>query len=156
MLNLEGNRLGAAAASVLAPALQHTHCRLTELCLQYNGLGQTGVASVEVAMRAESARALVVALQRLLFAVALRADSPHLLLAGGRVDLTQLDASHDGSPLPRAGTGGLVQYLDPSEVSSWQRLEGTALFARKAAAAVGARFEVQQWAWRSAELFTVL
>ena len=54
-------------------------------------------------------------------------------------------------PLPRAGTAGMVQYLDPSEPSSRARLERSALFARKAAPAVGARFETQGWAWRDAE-----
>ena len=93
-------------------------------------------------------------MQRLLFAVALRADSPRLLLAGGRVDLTQLDAARPGGgsamPLPRAGAGGFVQYLSPDEPVAWARLGPSALFARKAAPAVGARFEAQSWAWRDA------
>ena len=106
------------------------------------------------ALRAQPARALAAALQRLLFAVALRADSPRLLLAGGRVDLTRLDAARPGGgsamPLPRAGAGGFVQYLNPDEPVARARLGPSALFARKAAAAVGARFEAQGWAWRDA------
>ena len=94
-------------------------------------------------------------MQRLLFAIALRADSPRLLLAGGRVDLTRLDAARSGGgggamPLPRAGAGGFVQYLNPDEPVARARLGPSALFARKAAAAVGARFEAQGWAWRDA------
>ena len=54
-------------------------------------------------------------------------------------------------PLPRAGTAGMVQYLNPSEPASRARLERSALFARKAAAAVGARFETQGWGWRDAK-----
>ena len=84
--------------------------------------------------------------------MALRADSPRLLLAGGRVDLTRLDAARPGGggamPLPRAGTAGMVQYLNPSEPASRVRLERSALMARKAAPAAGARFEAQGWAWR--------
>ena len=87
------------------------------------------------------------ALQRLLFAAVLRGDSPHLFLAGGRVDLTRLDATQP-QPLPRAGTGGFVQYLNPSEPTALARLERGALFAPKAAAGVGARFVAQGWAWR--------
>ena len=45
----------------------------------------------------------------------------------------------------------MVQYLNPSEPASRARLERHALFARKAAAAVGARFEAQGWAWRDSE-----
>ena len=72
------------------------------------------------------------------------------------VDLTRLDAARPGGggggamPLPRAGPGGMVQYLDPSEPVSRARLERSALFARKASPAVGARFETQGWAWRDA------
>ena len=103
--------------------------------------------------------ALAAALQRLLFAVALRADSPRLLLAGGRVDLTRLDAARPGGgsamPLPRVGTGGMVQYLDPDEPVSRARLERSALFARKASPEVGVRSKAQglwrgRWAWRDA------
>ena len=53
-------------------------------------------------------------------------------------------------PLPRAGTGGMVQYLSPSEPASRARLERSALFARKASPEVSARFEAQGWAWRDA------
>ena len=105
------------------------------------------------ALRAQPARALTPALQRQLFAV-LRADSPRLLLAGGRVDLTRLDAARPGGGsgmrLPRAGAGGFVQYLNPDEPVARARLDASALFARKAAPAVGARFEAQGWAWREA------
>ena len=52
--------------------------------------------------------------------------------------------------LPRAGAGSFVQYLDPSEPESRARLDASALFARKAAPAVGARCEAQGWAWRDA------
>ena len=72
------------------------------------------------------------------------------------VDLTRLDVARHGGgssamPLPRAGTAGMVQYLNPSEPASRARLERSALFARKAAPAVGARFETQGWTWRDAE-----
>ena len=109
----------------------------------------------------QPARTLVAALQRLLFAVALRADSPRLLLAGGRVDLTRLDVACQAGggsamPLPRAGTGGMVQYLDPSEPASRASLERSALFAPKASPEVGVRFEAQGWAWReSGEMSSV-
>ena len=100
------------------------------------------------------ARSQAAALQRLLFAVALRADSPRLLLAGGRVDLTRLDAARPGGgsamPLPRSVMGGMVQYLSPSEPQSRARLERSALFAHKASPAVGLRYEEQGWAWRDA------
>ena len=71
------------------------------------------------------------------------------------VDLTPLDTAPPGGggsamPLPRAGTGGMVQYLNPSEPASRARLDPSALFARKADPAVGARFEAQGWAWRDA------
>ena len=83
----------------------------------------------------------------LLFAVMLRADSPHLLLKGGRADLSRLGAAPPGGgsvmSLPRAGTGGMVQYLDPSEPEPCARLQGSALFSWKASTAVGARFEAQ-------------
>ena len=74
------------------------------------------------------------------------------------LDLTRLDAARPGGgggggamPLPRAGTGGMVQYLEQSEPVSRARLERSALFARKASPAVGARFETQGWAWREAK-----
>ena len=71
-----------------------------------------------------------------------------------RVDLTRLDAARPGGGgamrLPRAGAGGMVQYLNPDELESRARLGRSALFARKAAAAVGARFAAQGWAWRDA------
>ena len=59
------------------------------------------------------------------------------------VDLTHLGAAHPGGggsamPLPRAGTGGMVQYLDPSEPASRARLE------------VSARSQAQEWAWCNA------
>ena len=155
-LRLGRNGLGAAGAAALVPALEHAQCRLLELHLGWredNLLDDEDEAAVEAALRAQPARALAAALQRLLFAVALRADSPRLLLAGGRVDLTRLDEARPGGggsamPLPRAGTGGMVQYLDPSEPASRARLEHSALFARKASPEVGARFEAQGWTWR--------
>ena len=70
------------------------------------------------------------------------------------MDLTQLDAARPGGgsamPLPRAGAGGFVQYLSPDEPVARARLDTSALFARKAAPAVGARCEAQGWAWRGA------
>ena len=154
-LHLSYNRgLRAAGAAALVPALRHAQCRLTALHLGGNGLYAYDEAAVEAALRAQPARALAAALQRLLFAVALRADSPRLLLAGGRVDLTRLDAARPGGgramPLPRTGAGGFVQYLNPDVPESRARLDPSALFARKAAPAVGARFEAQGWAWRDA------
>ena len=69
------------------------------------------------------------------------------------MDLTHLDAAPPGGggsamPLPRAGTGGMVQYLDPSEPVARARLERSALFAHNASPEVGLRFEAQGWAWR--------
>ena len=71
------------------------------------------------------------------------------------MDLTRLDAARPGGgsamPLPRSDAdGGFVQYLNPDEPESRARLDPSALFARKAAPAVGARFEAQGWAWRDA------
>ena len=154
-LHLNNNVLGAAGAAALAPALQHAQCRLTWLHLTRNELSDADEAAVAAALRAQPPRALAAALQRLLFAVALRADSPRLLLVGGRVDLTRLDAPHPGGGgggmrLPRAGAGGFVQYLNPDEPVTRARLDPSALFAHKAAPAVGARFEAQGWAWRDA------
>ena len=65
------------------------------------------------------------------------------------VDLTRLDTARPGGggralPLPRADTGGMVQYLDPSEPVSRARLERSALFACKASPEVGARSEAQR------------
>ena len=151
-LDLGNNGLGAEGAAALVPALRHAHCRLTVLHIYDNDLDDEDEAAVMAALRAQPARALAAALQRLLFAVALRADSPRLLLAGGRVDLTRLDAARPGGgsamPLPRAGTGSFVQYLDPEEPESRSRLDRSALLARKAAPAASARFETQGWAWR--------
>ena len=69
------------------------------------------------------------------------------------MDLTRLDVARHGGgssamPLPRAGTAGMVQFLDPSEPASRARLERSALFSRKTAPAASARFETQGWAWR--------
>ena len=68
------------------------------------------------------------------------------------MDLTRLDAARPGGgsamPLPRAGAGGFVQYLNPDEPVARARLGPSALLARKAAPAVSARFAAQGWAWR--------
>ena len=62
------------------------------------------------------------------------------------MDLTRLDAARPGGggamPLPRAGAGGFVQYLNPDEPVARARLGPSALLARKAAPAVGARTQV--------------
>ena len=150
-LDLVFNGLGAAGAAALVPALEHAQCRLTALDFRKNGLGAADEAAVMAALRAQLARTLAAALQRLLFAAAL-GNSPRLLIAGGRVDLTRLDAARPGggSAMPRSHRSGMVQYLDPDEPAARVCLERSVLFGRKAASAVGARFEAQGWAWRDA------
>ena len=93
------------------------------------------------------------ALQRMLYAAALRGESSHLLAAGhtAGIDLSTLDAVHEESgagPLPRGGQAGFVEYLDPSFPSVGRSLSGTKLFAREATVAVASRFIFEGWAWR--------
>ena len=121
-------------------------------------LSEAGAAIAE-AIKANKAthekRALACALQRMLYAVVLSGDSPHFFgvddAAG--IDLSTLDAVHEDSgagPLPRGGTSGFVQYLDPSETSVMRTLSCTALFAREASVAVAEGLKAEDWAWREA------
>ena len=97
-------------------------------------------------------RSVACALQGLMFAVVLRSDSPRLFLAAAgsarTIDLSTLDAT---VRLPRTGTAGFVQYLDPGELDGMQVLACTVLFARKASAEVAGRLAVEGWAWREAQ-----
>ena len=61
-------------------------------------------------------------------------------------------ANPGAGPIPRRGTAGFVQYLNPSEPSVMRNLSRTALFTHAASVAVAEGFAAEGWAWRDAAM----